>query len=431
MRPALRAVLLRGERAHSIFGVRLPGLITYWPLTEAAGTVADNAQGNAALDGAYVNSPTLAGAAFPLGGAVPAFDGTNDLVDVYSIALSAAFNPTGRLWMNIWLQVAAAPLTDGAVHCAFLLRDTASRELRIYKETTDYLFRAYHFASAVTTTSAMRCASTNWQMATLLLDAPNGKLQLAWNGVPCDVVTALGAWPITALNSDRCLLGGYRVAAATNPWQGNLGHAAIGAGALPTEGQLNALYEAVYPANREITFAGDSKATADDDWTGLLVAQLETATADVWRERPRRVSAALWKAAELHAGADAVLPYTNGAPEAVLMNIGVNDLTAGTAEATYEAELTGAIDAYRTQYPSATVYVAYPWRQGKSVQAATMKTWIDAVIATYPSGVAAGHDETVWLEGGDDGATMTSDGIHYSAAGQAECADQWQTVLGY
>jgi len=41
-----------------------------------------------------------------------------------------------------------------------------------------------------------------------------------------------------------------------------------------------------------------------------------------------------------------------------------------------------------------------------------------------------GHDERVWLEGGDDGATMTTDGRHYSAAGQAECAAQWRSVIG-
>jgi hypothetical protein len=40
-------------------------------------------------------------------------------------------------------------------------------------------------------------------------------------------------------------------------------------------------------------------------------------------------------------------------------------------------------------------------------------------------------DERVWLEGGDDGATMTTDGVHYSSAGQTACAAAWQTVLGY
>ena len=33
------------------------------------------------------------------------------------------------------------------------------------------------------------------------------------------------------------------------------------------------------------------------------------------------------------------------------------------------------------------------------------------------------------LEGGDDGATMTSDGIHYSAAGLAEVIAQWSAII--
>lgn len=60
-----------------------------------------------------------------------------------------------------------------------------------------------------------------------------------------------------------------------------------------------------------------------------------------------------------------------------------------------------------------------------------MAGWIDAIIADYPGRCYAGHDERIWLEGGDNGATMTYDGTHYSAAGQAECVNQWKTILGY
>jgi len=35
------------------------------------------------------------------------------------------------------------------------------------------------------------------------------------------------------------------------------------------------------------------------------------------------------------------------------------------------------------------------------------------------------------LSGGDDGATYTSDGVHYSNAAQTVCAAQWMTAMGY
>lgn len=115
----------------------------------------------------------------------------------------------------------------------------------------------------------------------------------------------------------------------------------------------------------------------------------------------------------------------------VLVNYGANDVTAGLpAEATWVANYQSILDKAHVRFPDAQVYVMRPWRRGFGTQSDTLATWIASAIVGR-AWAHLGPDERVWMEGGDDGATMTSDGTHYSTAGDTECAAQWQTVLGY
>jgi hypothetical protein len=179
----------------------------------------------------------------------------------------------------------------------------------------------------------------------------------------------------------------------------------------------------------EITFSGDSKSIPFNSWCPLLVRGLLTETGEFWTENPERLAIVGYTAAQLKTYVDANISALSGSPQAVLLNIGSNDLATGTAEATYKTAVTGVIDAYLTKFPTTTVYVAYPWRSGYDAGSLAMKGWIDAVIATYASGVAAGHNENIWLK--PNVANMSWDGTHYNAAGEVECKNQWLTVLGY
>lgn len=119
---------------------------------------------------------------------------------------------------------------------------------------------------------------------------------------------------------------------------------------------------------------------------------------------------------------------------ALLFNLGVNDVSLGLpSQAQWESDLAYILDAFHTRWPAIKVYVMRPWLQGAPWQAGcnTVAGWIANVVAARSSWASVGPDERVWLEGGDDGASMTEDGIHYSTAGNAECAAQWKTTLGY
>lgn len=110
-------------------------------------------------------------------------------------------------------------------------------------------------------------------------------------------------------------------------------------------------------------------------------------------------------------------------------NIGVNDF-GSAIEADWIADVLTVIDACHARWPALNFYLMRPWKRGFNATADTFAGWIDTIVAARTF-AHLGPDERVWLKSADDGATMTTDGIHYSVAGEAECAVQWQTVLGF
>ena len=128
----------------------------------------------------------------------------------------------------------------------------------------------------------------------------------------------------------------------------------------------------------------------------------------------------------------ALITSQAGVPiSSVLINLGANDVGSMPAEATYKTNLAYIMDAFHAAFPSAQVYVARTWRRGYAAESNTLAGWIATVVGARAGWGNLGFDERVWLEGGNDGATMTTDGIHYSTAGKAECAAKWKAVLGY
>jgi lysophospholipase L1-like esterase len=120
--------------------------------------------------------------------------------------------------------------------------------------------------------------------------------------------------------------------------------------------------------------------------------------------------------ASIAAYAAALLPP----PQYVLLNLGINDVAGGLpAEATWNANLAYILDAYHAAWPLASVYVAKPWGRTWDTGCDTVATRIDTVLSTRGTWAYVGDDERAWLKAADNGATMTSDGIHYSAAGVA------------
>jgi lysophospholipase L1-like esterase len=119
-------------------------------------------------------------------------------------------------------------------------------------------------------------------------------------------------------------------------------------------------------------------------------------------------------------------------PVAFLVNIGVNDINGGLQpQAQFEAEYADVIETINAAYPDAQIYLARPWYRDFETESDTIAGWIANVQAAHPAYTVLGPDARVWAKGADNGATMTTDGVHYTAAGQTENAAQWRTVLGF
>jgi lysophospholipase L1-like esterase len=128
---------------------------------------------------------------------------------------------------------------------------------------------------------------------------------------------------------------------------------------------------------------------------------------------------------------DAELYALHGSyPRYILINFGANDLNAAIPlEATWKADLAAMLDALHTKYAGASIYVARAWTQGHDADADTLAGWTATVVAAR-AWAGLGIDERVVLKGSDDGATMTSDGTHPTAAGEAATAAAWRVVMG-
>lgn len=401
----------------------LPGVVAYWPCTDLSGTAADNAEGTAALDGTYGGTRTLAGAAFPVGGNVVTMNA--GWITLPEANLRDAINWSKGWWIG-WAQSTTAALTDGARHQWIQIHRNGDEDISIYKDIANYAIHITMETGNTVKTADWYCARDQWSFIALTWDVAGVGLKIYIDGVLMQTLGSMGTPILGAVASQSALIG-----SGQGTYKGGMGHFAIGAGYTLTETQINTLYMAVRPGSREITYAGDSKANNNDHWPILVLDSLDTATGHIWRERPGRQAVAGYTAAQLHTLLDAQLPGALGHPSAVLMMIGANDESAGTNEATYKAALTGCIDAYLTQFPSTTVYVAKPYREDVATPTspATLAGWIDAVIATYGSNVLAGHDENGWFKTGI--ATYSDDLCHYNAAGAVAAAAQWMTILGY
>lgn len=168
---------------------------------------------------------------------------------------------------------------------------------------------------------------------------------------------------------------------------------------------------------------GDSR-TIGNAWPGILAAKASFDVTDA-SDPANQNTVAAWSsgiAARL-----AQIPV-GVSPVYFLINIGAHDLIYGLPdEATWKANFTAALDAINTAHPDAKVYLMKSWQQGDDAEANTMAGWLDAVIASRSTFTFAGPDERVWMKGSDDGATMGT--LHYTTAGQFECARQWLQVL--
>jgi len=193
------------------------------------------------------------------------------------------------------------------------------------------------------------------------------------------------------------------------------------------------------PTGPLIFAIGDSKTVAVNagyiGYPPVLLNLLFTETGQSWYELVPR--GALYGGTVLNFKnsiiAGALDTYTD-IPTYILANWGVNDIDSeGTTQAAFEANYGYVLDALHAKWPNAKIYLMRPWwvttPESQILMNAMDDTWIPNILSTRGDFAFLGPDERIFLENGDNGATLTDDGCHPNAAGYQATAAAWLSVL--
>lgn len=398
-------------------------LISYLPLTETTGTALADASGNGrgATAGAGV---TVGGATF-LDGSPAALIGSS-YINWYSASFSAAFNPDELTLMG-WAKHLDGSWGTAADRTVVSLYSGANAHyVRINQHASvKNLLQAGHHTSADAFPSLYGTVTPGWFHVAVTVSKSNDRARSYVNGELVNSVTGVGTWTGVLSASTTCI--GSVNLGPLNPWGGPVrGWGAWAREVAPAE--ILAAYRTVRSSIKTLMCVGDSK-TAGDSWRYSLRQKLLDRTGVTWHNGSDQFAVAGATTASLKTNIDTNLASVTITPDTILYNLGANDVTSLPAEATWKANTTYNIDAFRAKWPGKDIYIVKPGRKDYDTECTTLASWIDDIVALYASGVYVGIDEQIVIKAADNYAAYTLDGIHYSDAGQLAAASAWDTLL--
>ena len=217
-------VALGGESIVSYLA-RLPDLIAYWPMDDPSGSVARAlplATFNGANTGAVINQPAPA----PLLKAYT-FDGSNDVLNVYTAALASAWDET-TLTLLAFAKVSGAGVwTDSANRwIAQLSADSDNRIVLGKSSGANTLSCIVEYGNAGRFANKAALNPVDFFMAAVTVDTGANQAKFYYNGVQADsTMTSLGTWGgglgLTLNNIGAETTGPAKV------WDGDICHVAL------------------------------------------------------------------------------------------------------------------------------------------------------------------------------------------------------------
>jgi hypothetical protein len=424
MRRIQKFIMLSGLGGGEVF----PSPVAYWPLEETGATAARidvTGRGNNLTNVDRLNVAAVVG---KIGNCAqrqagkPAWAGCAATAD---LALSgASFTIAG------WLKAASVAVGSGRY---LLSKASATKNQLHVKDVAHYLTMVIvDTVGSKTVTSLVELNITDFFFFALGYDLAAQKIFISVNN-ETKVLTATSGGPASDAGDFNLFNFYTRIVGIS--WDDIIDEVGVWPVAF-TQSQISYLYNGgsgrTYPFDPGTNWVfympyGDSK-TNSVPWSAAI-----TAARPLWVIKPDWIGVSGRTNASAKLAIDAELAARTDIPAHILYNLGVNDALATgdmtSTEAVWKANVAYIWEAMHAKWPSVIIYVMYPWRQGQDADCNLMATWYDALRATRTTWVKQGPDERVWLEGGDDGATMSSDGIHYSAAGIVECSAQWLAIL--
>lgn len=217
--PTYQSIVLGTQSAH---------LIAYFPLTETSGTTASELSGISG-DGTY-SGATLAADTFLNGDPAPTFDGINDYVEIYSVALGTAWD-TNSYTVAVWFKTTA--WSDTNFRGIVSLRYSTNYLSQIRKSSVPNTL-SFNYPG-VGTEITYSYSSSAWSFATTTRDVTANVQKSYVNASEIDSRAA-------SSNANALTLANIgRHASAFGYWSGSIAHVAIWDVALDST-EISALY---------------------------------------------------------------------------------------------------------------------------------------------------------------------------------------------
>ena len=218
---------------------------------------------------------------------------------------------------------------------------------------------------------------------------------------------ALGTWSGTLANT-HCGIASYTGSTGQYYWTGNIAHAMImNRAATPTE--IAKIASGIIPP-KGILWVGDSKVI--NEWQIFCLDALNVLPFYEWAELPVKIGIGGIGAAGMAARVNSDITAMDYSPTEIIINLGVNDFATIGDGSAWKTNMISIITAYHNTFPGAPIRLVKPWARNNDAPKAIVDAKIDEMYSSY-SWLRQGFDEII-LKGSDDGATYTTDGIHYS-----------------
>lgn len=243
------AVSVPGGGVNTSYGAKVltidpTNLIQFFKLNEQSGTTATDFSPEA-NNGTYNAGVTLNNTPFLTGDGAPLFDGTGDVLDIYSAGLAADFSFT-EFSLTAWVKVrSSAVWSDGTDRRVFTILVDGNNFIFIRRATAantlNFIYDAGGTAKQVQIGSQ---SSVDWMHLALTVSASNNRLKAYINGAQVgSTQTGLGTWSGSMLSS-ASVIGGNTTGATANIWNGWIAYPTIYKAELSA---ANVLALATYP----------------------------------------------------------------------------------------------------------------------------------------------------------------------------------------
>ncbi len=410
---------------HRISRIAPSNLIGLWLLDDENTTVRNSSTLGNALNGVSTNC-LLRQSGAPVSGYATYFDGTAYL-DLYSTGLQNAFN-ADEYTMLIWAKVSASgDWSDGAYRRLFKLAVSGGSTItEILKSNSANQVIAGETAGGVNKSVVGVQNSTGWICYVVTCSRSGDAYRFYQSGTQTGTdQTGLGVWGTGVLADNYCALGGALGHAASSPWKGTLGPAALWSTEL-TPGEVVSAsrpFDTILVGTLRLLYVGDSKTATG--WQWMLQDLLQDRLDQFCVEDPARIGIGGITSSGMATRVNSDIAAMISTPHEVLINLGANDLQLGVGDgSTFKTSMDTIVSAYHTAFPNANIRLAKVYRNDTdyTAQIAVLSAKVDELYASY-SWLQPGINEGSFLPGN------LTDGVHPTPSGYMMEAQAWLSVI--